>query len=77
MVELVLQSIPDVRSHSLSLLSCCLPSFVCGLLSVNGSASVIDSTVDNFGLPIVCRHFEYRIDKFTSLDLGINGEERY
>lgn len=42
-----------------------------------GSASVIDSTVDNFGQPIVCRHFEYRIDKFTSLDLGINGEERY
>lgn len=39
-----------------------------------GNVSVIDNTVYNFGLPIVCRHLEYRIDMFTSLDLGMNRE---
>lgn len=41
-----------------------------------GEASVIDSTLNNFVLPIVCRHMEYRIDVFTSLDLGMSGKER-
>lgn len=38
---------------------------------------VIGSTWNNFMLPIVCAHVEYRIDVFTSLDLGMIGEERY
>ena len=38
---------------------------------------VIGNTLNNFVLPIVCTHVEYRIDVFTSLDLGMNGEERY
>lgn len=42
-----------------------------------GNVSVIDNTVYNFGLPIVCRHLEYIIDMFTSLDLGMNKEKRY
>lgn len=42
-----------------------------------GNVSVIDSTVNNFGLPIVYRHLEHRIDRFTSLDFGTNGEDRY
>lgn len=42
-----------------------------------GGARAIDNTVSNFESLIVCRHLEYRIDMFTSLEVGMNGEERY
>lgn len=41
-----------------------------------GDVSITDSTLHFFVLPIVCRHVEYRIGTFASLDLGMNGEER-